>query len=31
MLILNTFAAAIIAALAFWCVINPKVNDGIVG
>lgn len=31
MLLLNSFVASIIAALAFWCVINPKVKDGIVG
>ena len=31
---MNTVAvvsAAIIAALSFWCVINPKVHDGVVG
>lgn len=28
---LAVVSAAIIAALSFWCVISPKVNDGVVG
>lgn len=31
MIYVATLSASIIAALAFWCVINPNVNDGVVG